>query len=387
MNDVCVGDLLSSFAVCVDLQLWLKAFLSETIHVFFISIRVSKMSSLENLKKGPDSWLCSTAAKREFFLNESDLNSLVHRYRQMKKPLKGRPVKLWHSEELRQAAEEKYGKEAFQVKFNKRAQWRQLRNKPVFNNGVKMAKATGSVKRLGRRKKTKTTTQFKAKNFSADSESENSSVELEELCDCIKECDKEQLEQIIAVMAKRNTPYLRLFDEVKQVALLPRSKFQLIESNIAKLLSTSDDVRGSQNPVSKEVNVERSEEDEREMLNMELEGTWALSIVAPLCKKGEEGSLEVVLFGSGLSVNGDISFPTSCVFGDLVGFKPSSYIEDPSLCFETRSKMCDNWYTGALQVFISRDDEGLRVSGSFWPGFKDQDATNTFQFTGRKADL
>ena len=345
------------------------------------------MSSLEKLQKSRSSWLCSTDAKKEFYLSDSDLHSLAHRYREMKKPLRGRPVQLWNSEELRQAAEEKYGKEAFQAKVNNRVQWRKLRNKPVVNDGGEIRKAAGSVKRLGRRKKAKTTTQFKAKNFTAEQDSQTSSVELEELCDCIKKCDKEQLEQIIAVMAQRNTAYSRLFAEVKQVALLPRSKFQLVESNIAKLLSTSDDERDSQNPLSHEDNVKRNEEDEREALNMELEGTWTLSIVAPLCKRGERGSLEVVLFGSGLSVNGDISFPTSCVFGDLVGFKTSSYIEDPSMCFETRSKMCDNWYTGALQVFISRDDEGLHVSGSFWPGFKEQDATNTFQFTGRKADI
>lgn len=345
------------------------------------------MSSLEKLEKSSSSWLCSTAAKKEFFLSNSDLHSLVHRYRQMNKPLKGRPVKLWNSEELRQAAEEKYGKETFHAKVNKRAQRRQLRNKPVFNDEGKVRKATGSIKRLGKRKTTKTTTQFKAKNLTAKQDTQNSSVELEGLCDCIKKCDKVQLEQIIAVMAQRNTAYLRLFDEVKQVALLPRSKFRLIESHIAKLLSTSDDEQGSQNLVSKEDNVERNEEDEQEVLNMELEGTWTLSIVAPLCKRGGEGSLEVVLFGSGLSVNGDISFPTSSVFGDVVGFKTDSYIEDSSMCFETRSKLCDNWYTGALQVFISRDGEGLHLSGSFWPGFNEQDATNTFQFTGRKADI
>ena len=345
------------------------------------------MSSPEKPQKSRSSWLCSTDAKREFYLSNSDLHAIVYRYRQIKKPSKGRPVKLWNSEELRQAAEEKYGKEAFQMKIDNRAQKRHNRNKPVFNDGGSSRKATGSIKRLGRKKKTKTTTQFKAKNLPAEQDTQNSSVELEELCDCIKKCDKEQLEQIIALMAQVNTAYLRLFDEVKQVALLPRSKFQLIESNIAKLLSTSHVEKGSENAVSKEDNVGKTEEDEQEVLNMELEGTWTLRIVAPLCKSGEEGSLEVVLFGSGLSVNGDISFPTACVFGDLVGFKTDSYIQDPSVYFETRSKMCDNWYTGALQVFISRDGEGLRVSGSFWPGFKEQDATNTFQFTGRKADV
>ena len=345
------------------------------------------MSSLEKLQKSHSSWLHSTAAKKEFFLSDSDLHSLVHRYRQMKKPLKGRPVKLWNSEELRQAAEEKYGKEAFQAKVNKRAQWRQSRNKAVVNDEGKSRNTAGSMKRLGRQKKTKTTTQFKAKKPTTEQDTQNSIVELKELCDCIKRCDKEQLEQIIAVMAQRNTAYLRLFDEVKQVTLLPRSKFQLIESNIAKLLSTSNDEEGSQSPVSIEDNVEQNGEDEQKVLNMELEGAWTLNIVAPLCKRGEEGSLEVVLFGSGLSVNGDISFPTSCVFGDVVGFKTDSYIEDSSMCLETRSKVCDNWYTGALRVFISRDEEGLRVSGSFWPGFKEQDVTNTFQFTGRKSDV
>jgi len=339
------------------------------------------MSSLEKLQASSSSWLCSTEAKKEFFLSNSDLNSLVYQYRQMKKPLNlGRPVKLWNSEELRQAALEKYGKETFLAKVNKRARRRQN-----INDKEKIRKATGSIKRLGKRNNTKTTTHFKGKNFTAEHDTQ--SVELEELCDCIKKCDKEQLEQIIAVMAQRNTAYLSLFDEVKQVALLPRSKFQLIESNIAKFLSTSDDEQGSQNPVSKEDNVERNEEDEQEVLNMELEGTWTLSIVAPPCKKGEEGSLEVVLFGSGLSVNGEISLPASSVFGDVVGFKTDSYIEDSSMCFETRSKLWDNWYTGALQVFISRDDEGLHLSGSFWPGFNEQDATNTFQFTGRKADI
>ena len=396
INDVCgtVDDLLSCFAICVDLQFWLtynSTFLFKTMQFIFyfvvIAIRVSKMSSPEKLQRGRISWLCSTDAKREFYLSSSDLDSLVHRYRHMKKPSKGRPVKLWNSEELRQVAEEKYGKEAFQAKVDNRAQKRHSRNQPVFNDGEKFRKATGSIKKLGRRKKTKPTTHFKVKNLAAEQDTQNSSVELEGLCDHIKKCDKEQLEQIIAVMAQKNTAYLRLFDEVKQVALLPRSKFQLIESNIAKLLSTSHDEKGSQNAVSKEDNVEKNEEDEQEVLNMELEGTWKLRIVAPLCKSGEEGSLEVVLFGSGLSVNGDISFPTSCVFGDLMGFKTDSYIQDPSMYFETRSKMCDNWYTGALQVFISRDGEGLRVSGSFWPGFKEQDATNTFQFTGRKADV
>jgi len=341
------------------------------------------MASLEKLQTSSSSWLCSTEAKKEFFLSTSDLNSLVYQYRQMKKPLNlGRPVKLWNSEELRQAAEEKYGKETFLAKVNKRA-----RRKQGIDDREKIRKATGSIKRLGKGNNSKTTTQFKAKNFTAEQETQNSSVELEELCDCIKKCDKEQLQQIIAVMAQRNTAYLRLFDEVKQVALLPRSTFQLIESNIAKFLSTSDDEQGSQNPVSKVENLGRNEEDEQEVLNMELEGTWTLSIVAPLCKRGEEGSLEVVLFGSGLSVNGDISFPASSVLGDVVGFKTDSYIEDSSLCFETRSKLWDNWYTGALQVFISRDGEGLRLSGSFWPGFNEQDATNTFQFTGRKADI
>lgn len=345
------------------------------------------MSSLEKLQKSHSSWLCSTAAKREFYLSDSDLHSLAHQYRQMKKRSKGRPVKLWNPEELRQTAEEKYGKEAFQAKVNNRAQWRHLRNKPVVNNGGKIRKATGSIKSHGRRKKTKATTQFKAKNYTVEQDSQDSSVELEGLCDCIKKCDKEQLEQIITLMAQRDTAYLRLFDEVKKVALLPRSKFQLVESNLAKLLSTSDDEKGSKNPVLKQDNGERNEQDEQEVLNMELEGTWTLSIIAPQCKKGEEGLLEVVMFGSGLSVNGDVSFPTSFVFGDLVGFKTNSCIEDTSMCFETRSKMCDNWYTGALQVYISRDGEGLRVSGSFWPGFKEQGATNTFQFTGRKADI
>lgn len=59
---------------------------------------------------------------------------------------------------------------------------------------------------------------------------------------------------------------------------------------------------------------------------MELEGIWKLRIVVLLCKSGEEGLLEVVLFGFGFSVNGDIFFFILCVFGDLMGFKIDSYI-------------------------------------------------------------
>ena len=342
------------------------------------------MSLQEKHQKSRRSWLCSTAAKREFFLSNSDLESIAHRYRQVKglAPLKGRPVKLWNSEELRQAAERKHGKEVFQAKVDSRAQWRQIRNMPVTNNTKKVRNAW--------RKKTKgRATQIKAKKLRPEQDDPNSTVELKALCECIKKCDKEQLEQIILLIAQKDTAYMsRLLKEVKQVAFLPRSKFQLAESNLAKLLSSSDDETDSENSISNKDDEERSEEDKKRRLNMELEGTWTLTIAAPQWKKGEKGSLEVIFFGSGLSVNGDISFPTSHIFGDIVGFKTNSSIEDASrMCFETRSKLCDKWYTGAVQVLISRGDEGLFVSGSFWPGFQKQDVVNTFQFTGRKADM
>lgn len=346
------------------------------------------MSSQEKRQKSNSSWLNSTAARREFFLSSGDLESLAPRYPQKKEPAKGRPVKLWNSEELRKAAEKKYGKEVYQAKIDSRAQWRQIRNMPVINKHGKIAKrVAGSIVRRARRKKTKGATQIKATELSAEQDASDSNVELEALCECIKKCDKEQLEQIILLMAQKDTAYvISLLNEVKQVALLPRSKFQLAESNLAKLLSSSDDETDSGNSISKEDLGDESE-DEQRVLNMKLEGTWAITIAAPQWKKGEGGSLEIILFGSGLSVNGDISFPTSCIFGDIVGFKTNSSIEDASMCFETRSKMCDKWYTGALRVFMSMDDEGLCVAGSFWPGFQVQDATNTFQFTGRKADM
>lgn len=340
------------------------------------------MSSQENQRKRRNVWLCSTAAKREFYLSNSDLDLLDYRYRQVKEPMKGRPVKLWSSEALRQAAEEKYGKEEFQAKVDSRAQVRQTRNIPAFN-----FRAKGPFTRRGI-KKNKRRTQIIAKELEAEQNGHDSVVELEALCECIKKCDKEQLEQFIVLIAQNDTSnMIRLFNEVKQVALLPRSKFQLAESNLAKLLSAADDETDSGNSISKEDHEEGSEEDEDRKLNMELEGTWTLTIATPQWKKGEEGSLEVILFGGGLSVNGDISFLTSCIFGDIVGFKTNSSIEDTTMRFETRSKMLDKWYTGALQLVISRDDEGLCVSGSFWPGFQKQDARNTFQFTGRKADI
>ncbi|XP_078366840.1 uncharacterized protein LOC144650912 [Oculina patagonica] len=346
------------------------------------------MSSQEKCQKSGSSWVNSTAARMEFFLSRSDLESLAPRYPEKKEPAKGRPVLLWNSEDLRKVAEEKYGKEVYQAKINSRAHWRQIRNMPVINKHGQIAKrVAGSIVTRARRKKTKGATQIKAKELSSEQDDLDSNVELEALSECIKKCDKEQLEQIILLMAQKDTTYVSsLLNEVKQVALLPRSKFQLAESNLAQLLSTSDDETDSGNSVLKEEHEEESE-DEQRVLNMKLEGTWAITIAAPQLKKGEEGSLEIILFSSGLSVNGDISFPTSCIFGDIVGFKPKSSIEDASMCFETRSKMCDKWYTGALRVFMSRDDEGLCAAGSFWSGFQKQDAANTFQFTGRKADM
>lgn len=344
------------------------------------------MSTQEKHRKGCGTWLCSTAAKREYYLSVSDLESLAHRYRQVEQPLKGRPVKLWNSDDLKQAADMKYGKEVFQTKVDKRTRWRRIRNLPVANSEVTM-KAAGAIMKCGRKKKVKRITKIKAKELDTEEDNQESSDDLEGLCECVKKCDKDQLEQIISLMGQKEPSYVTLFNEVREVALLPRSKFQLVESKLAKLLSSSDDETDSGHSRSQEDDEEEeSEEDEQRKLNMALEGTWTLTTAAPQWKKGEEGSLEVILFGSGLSVNGDISFPTSCIFGDIVGFKTNSSIEDTSMCFETRSKMCHKWYTGALCVFISRDDEGLRVSGSFWPGFKEQDPTNTFQFTGRKAD-
>lgn len=61
-------------------------------------------------------------------------------------------------------------------------------------------------------------------------------------------------------------------------------------------------------------------------------------------------------------------------------------MEDTRICFKTRSELKHEWYTGVLETCISRDEKGFQVSGSFWPGFKEQDLPNAIQFIGRKAE-
>ena len=342
----------------------------------------TKMSTQDDQGERNGTWLRSTAAMREYFLCITDLDLLEHQCLQEEQTRRGRPVKIWNSEDLKQAAVEKYGKEEFQAKFDSRAQWRQKRNFPIYNYS---GKASAKIK-YTKTKRRRRTVKNKADDDSDDEDDNKSNVELEELCVCIKKCKKEQLEQIISLMAQTDASYLRLFNKIKLVSLLPRSKFQIANPELAKLLSTAEDENNSGHSVCKEDNEEEGRDDEEEASNMALEGSWTLTIVAPQWRKGEEGSLDIIFFGSGFSVNGDICFPTSCIFGDIVGFKTNSSMEETSICFETRSEMKDQWYTGALQVFISRDEKGLHVSGSFWPGFKEQDLTNTVQFTGRKAE-
>lgn len=324
-------------------------------------------------------WLSSTDAKREFFLNSDDLDMLNYQHRQMEPPVRGRPVKLWNPKDLEKAAIEKYGKKEFLAKLDRRAR-RKPNHCAIFNNG----KESIEIKHTeGKKRKRALSKDSDDGNDNGDDESYGG---LEELCVVIKKCNKEQLEQIVTLMAQTDSSFLELFKKVKLVSLLPRSKFQTAYPELAKLLSTEkdDNDSGHTECIDDDDDKEGGDDDKRAS-NMDLEGSWTLSIVTPTRRKGEEGSLDIIFFSSGSSVDGSICFPSSCCLGDIVGFKTNGTMEDTNICFETRSESKREWYTGVLQTFVSRDEEGVQVSGSFWPGFKKQDLPNTIHFTGRKA--
>lgn len=81
---------------------------------------------------------------------------------------------------------------------------------------------------------------------------------------------------------------------------------------------------------------------------MDLEGSWILSIVIFICRKGEEGLLDIIFFSLGFSVDGSICFLFLCCLGDIVGFKINGIMEDINICFEIRSELKYEWYIGVL---------------------------------------
>ena len=347
------------------------------------------------------SWVPTIEAKTRYYLTTRDLATLSYEHHPVRQGKK--PIRLYNPKDLRQLAEKKLGKEEFQARLIRR----KLKKRGCRPNKFFLDDKEKGVKKA---RESKTVQQF-PQNVEEAAES------VEGLCTLIKKCSKAQLQQLIALTGQKNPSFISAIDAVKDVALLTRSKFKLLEPTLAKLLSNGNNCsktscdefsvwsqksceglsngsqkfcadlsNGLQESCEEDMVEKQANEIEQRELNMTLEGKWMLKVAALPHKKEEEGMLEITFYGSGFNAGGEIYFQSSDVSGDIEGFKKSSSVEHKDMLFETRSRNCDKWYTGALLVSISTDVEGLVVSGSFWPGYKEQGITNTFQFTGRKPD-
>ncbi|CAH3156879.1 unnamed protein product [Porites lobata] len=313
------------------------------------------------------SWPTAAEAKKDYFLTTEDLSDLSYRIPPWHRFGMGRPSKYFDPKDLERKAEAKYGVEGFKAKVASREE----RNK--------------------KRKLKEESRENEAKNYEAKKSKlveENPNTikqvvsDMAGLVGLTKKCSEEQLQQLVVMVAEKNKSVLNTANEVKDVAMLPRKKFTELQPALAKLFNTNADAA-----LQKSTEKQKREEQKVllvKQLNEQAAGTWKLTVTDPPQCVGDTGDLTLDL---GFGASGELLLDEACSGGDIMGFKDpkkGDQLAEKTLHFKTEQKVCGKWYKGSLSVSMSRDEEGLLLTGSFYQGFKERNCPSRWKFTGRQ---
>ncbi|CAH1273782.1 Hypp5200 [Branchiostoma lanceolatum] len=312
-----------------------------------------------------DDWLvggrmAADKARKRYFLTTADMKGLDYTTPFWYGIGCGSPMKYYRPSDLKERAEQKYGKEGFAEKlkgWEKREKKRKLdEEKKRQDEQVrksKKQKLMSTVPEWGRQKLT----------------------DLASVGALAQKCSIEQLQQVLMFAAEKKLPVIEAINAVKDEALLPRRNFKELQPKLAKFLDSDADAALKKN-AQKLAKAEASKAQQAK-LNRRITGAWDLTITNSQAKvNGLTGTLDI----SAQSGSGYIEFP--CCYGNLDWFCETD-CETKYIEISTWWKV--NWKRtyGKLRLTVKKDKSGDDlVEGTYNAGWHQSGWPALLRFTG-----